>query len=202
MTYQVILSVLDYALRIFVLLLNSALLIVYIRRPTQSSRFTTLAAVFVTHIVCSSASLLYSVIVAIDYHSQIIISDASATVIHVTMYLSENVPIIACAIFALDRTLILALPLQYVPRRIGRKMAVFVTALQIGIAIVLYTTNLFLPEDVLSVVDIFFNIVLPSALLCFETLMYILLIFFMRLRRKRMANAFNSENKQVAMWVV
>ncbi|KAK0415112.1 hypothetical protein QR680_011777 [Steinernema hermaphroditum] len=106
----------------------------------------TLAALFVTHILCSAAnSLYYSTSFMKDYVA-LLENDTIVIAIHLTSFMSEFMPTIGCAIFALDRVLILALPLRYGPWRLGHKMAVFLIVLEIGIAIGAYAGAWLFPE--------------------------------------------------------
>ncbi|KAK0415265.1 hypothetical protein QR680_011857 [Steinernema hermaphroditum] len=165
-----------------ILLLNVFSLFIYMRRPPQTSRFTTLAVVFVTHIVCSAASLLCYVAAILDEHYyRFFYNEEVAIVVNVTGFLADFLPIIACAIFALDRMLVFAIPLLYRPWKIGHKMTLsvvifhFVNLLHVGVVI-------------LSIAF--------SVALFFETVMYAVFIFFLRLHHKRLFNTLSSENKQ------
>ncbi|KAK0415258.1 hypothetical protein QR680_011856 [Steinernema hermaphroditum] len=192
---MVYLAVLVLTLRVSIILLNVSSLFIYMRRPTRTSRFTTLAVVFVTHILCSSGSLLCYVTVILDQHFYIVDSDPAVAAIDVTVYLVEFVPIIACAVLALDRVLVLALPLGYGLWRIGHKLAVLITGFEIGIATILYSGPWVFPEDAVHTEGVILNIAFPLALF-FETVMYAVFIFFLRLHHKRVSNTLTPENKQ------
>ncbi|KAK0415113.1 hypothetical protein QR680_011777 [Steinernema hermaphroditum] len=155
----------------------------------------TLAALFVTHILCSAAnSLYYSTSFMKDYVA-LLENDTIVIAIHLTSFMSEFMPTIGCAIFALDRVLILALPLRYGPWRLGHKMAVFLIVLEIGIAIGAYAGAWLFPGGVLFAAVVTLNVVYIVAP-TFETFMYILFLYFLRMHHKRVSTALSSENKQ------
>ncbi|KAK0415110.1 hypothetical protein QR680_011777 [Steinernema hermaphroditum] len=156
----------------------------------------TLAALFVTHILCSAAnSLYYSTSFMKDYVA-LLENDTIVIAIHLTSFMSEFMPTIGCAIFALDRVLILALPLRYGPWRLGHKMAVFLIVLEIGIAIGAYAGAWLFPGGVLFAAVVTLNVVYIVAP-TFETFMYILFLYFLRMHHKRVSTALSSENKQL-----
>ncbi|KAK0415266.1 hypothetical protein QR680_011858 [Steinernema hermaphroditum] len=179
-----------------ILLLNIFSLFIYMRRPPQTSRFTTLAVVFVTHIVCSAASLLCYVAAILDEHYyRFFYNEEVAIVVNVTGFLADFLPIIACAIFALDRMLVFAIPLLYLPWKIGYKMTLSIVVFHIGSIIVLYSGYWLLPISLLRVGVVILNIAFPAGLF-FESLMYVVFLFFLRLHHKRVSTTFSSENKQ------
>ncbi|KAK0415267.1 hypothetical protein QR680_011858 [Steinernema hermaphroditum] len=111
-----------------------------------------------------------------------------------TAYVIEFLPIIACAVFALDRALVLALPVLYGPWRIRHRLAVFVTVFEIGFIVALYIVNFLLDEVIYALEDIL-QVAFFGALF-FETVMYAVFIFILRLHHKRVSTTLSSENKQ------
>ncbi|KAK0415268.1 hypothetical protein QR680_011858 [Steinernema hermaphroditum] len=194
MDYREVLMFFQFPLRASICILNSISLFLFMRRPTRKSRFTTLAVVFVTYILCSFFGDLCYGISILDYYFQIINNDTFKTIMQFTAYVIEFLPIIACAVFALDRALVLALPVLYGPWRIRHRLAVFVTVFEIGFIVALYIVNFLLDEVIYALEDIL-QVAFFGALF-FETVMYAVFIFILRLHHKRVSTTLSSENKQ------
>ncbi|KAK0415262.1 hypothetical protein QR680_011857 [Steinernema hermaphroditum] len=117
--------------------------------------------------------------------------------VFMTLFLTEFFVSITCAVFALDRVLVLAVPIKYTHWKLSSKLAVFVLLTQIVTAVGYYAVNA-VGSDLM---DDMFLFAFPGALF-FETAMYILFVVFMRRKKKNVSTKTTLENKRANHLVI
>uniref|UniRef100_A0A1I7ZMU9 G protein-coupled receptor n=1 Tax=Steinernema glaseri TaxID=37863 RepID=A0A1I7ZMU9_9BILA len=180
--------------RVGILFITSTSLFVYWRRPgpPKKSRFTTLTAVFITHLFCALYVALYYSFVLLrctwGYSSYVMAMATPVCDFMVSM---------SCAILTLDRIFVLAAPAQYTHWKVSFKL---------GIATLLFDIALFsvangIPQFFLSYQRLIYLLSILafaySVAMALETILYVVLLIALWRFYTNKSNAISRDNKQL-----